>query len=116
MQPTSTRVSRRPATRLNLANVLDEAIAGGIGCFVVGLTPSLDPDLNERIAGLVEAQADVCARRGVTYVDCLAPLLAHEQWQAELAASTDGAHPGQAGYGLLAWLVLNNGWNAWLLG
>lgn len=101
-------------SRLNLANILDEAIASSIGCFVVGLTPSLDPDLNERIAGLVEVQADVCARRGVTYVDCLAPLLAHEQWQAELAASTDGSHPGQAGYGLIAWLVLNNGWNAWL--
>ncbi|MGV1010621.1 MAG: GDSL-type esterase/lipase family protein [Dermatophilaceae bacterium] len=101
-------------SRLNLANILDEAIASGIGCFVVGLTPSLDDDLNERIAGLVEAQADVCARRGVSYVDCLQPLLVHEQWQAELAASSDGAHPGQAGYGLIAWLVLHNGWNPWL--
>ncbi len=101
-------------SRLNLANILDEAIVSGIGCFVVGLTPSLDADLNERIGGLVEAQADVCARRGVTYVDCLQPLLAHEQWQAELAASSDGAHPGQAGYGLIAWLVIHNGWNAWL--
>ena len=101
-------------SRLNLANVLDEAIASGIGCFVVGLPPSLDPDLNERIAGLVEAQADVCARRGVTYVDCLLPLLEHEQWQAELAASTDGSHPGEAGYGLIAWLVLNNGWMPWM--
>lgn len=101
-------------SRLNLANILDEAIASGIGCFVVGLAPSLDADLNDRIAGLVEAQADVCARRGVTYVDCLQPLLAHEQWLAELASSTDGAHPGQAGYGLIAWLVLHNGWGGWL--
>ena len=24
------------------------------------------------------------------------------------------AHPGQAGYGLIAWLVLHNGWSDWL--
>jgi hypothetical protein len=29
-------------------------------------------------------------------------------------AAGDGVHPGQAGYGLLAWLVLHNGWADWL--
>jgi hypothetical protein len=33
---------------------------------------------------------------------------------ADLAASPDRVHPGQAGYGLIAWLVLHNGWNDWL--
>ncbi|MEO7447697.1 MAG: GDSL-type esterase/lipase family protein [Humibacillus sp.] len=101
-------------SRLNLANVVDEATTSGIGVFVVGLTPTLDPETNRRIEALAEAQADVCARRGVTYVDCFRPLVSHDQWMADLAASPDRAHPGQAGYGLVAWLVLHNGWNDWL--
>jgi acyl-CoA thioesterase-1 len=31
-----------------------------------------------------------------------------------LGASGDGIHPGQAGYGLIAWLVLHGGWDQWL--
>jgi len=27
-----------------------------------------------------------------------------------MASSLDGIHPGQAGYGLIAWLVLHHGW------
>lgn len=101
-------------SRLNLANILDEAISAGISCFVVGLPPSLDEQLNSRIVGLADAQADVCSRRNVTYVDCYRPLAAHDQWHTELSASPDGRHPGQAGYGLLAWLVLHNGWYDWM--
>ena len=101
-------------SRLNLANVLDEAANSGIGVFVVGLTPTLDPETNRRIESLAQAQADVCARRGVTYVDCYRPLVSHDQWMADVAASPDRVHPGQAGYGLIAWLVLHNGWNDWL--
>jgi lysophospholipase L1-like esterase len=101
-------------SRLNLANVLDEATNSGIGVFVVGLTPTLDAEQNRKIEALAEAQADVCARRGITYVDCFRPLVSHDQWMADLAASPDRVHPGQAGYGLVAWLVLHNGWNDWL--
>ncbi|RKT77330.1 lysophospholipase L1-like esterase [Terracoccus luteus] len=101
-------------SRLNLANVVDEATNAGIGVFVVGLAPTLDPEQNRRVEALAEAQADVCARRGVTYVDCYRPLVGHDQWMADLAASPDRVHPGQAGYGLIAWLVLHNGWNDWL--
>jgi acyl-CoA thioesterase I len=63
---------------------------------------------------LVDAQADVCARRGVPFVDCYGPLLGHDQWRTDLAASSVENHPGQAGYGLIAWLVLHNGWTDWL--
>lgn len=100
-------------SRLNLANILDDASTTGIAAFVVGPPPTADPDLNQRLEVLVDAQADVCARRRITYVDCFRPLLGHDQWQSDLAAG-DGFHPGQAGYGLIAWLVLHAGWQEWL--
>lgn len=99
--------------RLNLANVLDDAAAAGIATFVVGPPPTLDPDFNRRLEVVVEAQSDVCSRRGVPFVDCYHPLLGHDQWQSDLNAG-DGVHPGQAGYGLIAWLVLHGGWEQWL--
>ena len=100
--------------RLNLANILDDAASAGIGTFVVSPPPSDDEELNSKLDVLVEAQADVCSRRGVPFVDCYRPLLGHEQWRTDLAASRVPNHPGQAGYGLIAWLVLHNGWYDWL--
>lgn len=100
-------------SRLNLANILDEATTTGISAFVVGPTPTLDADVNQRLEVLADAQADVCGRRAVPYVDCFHPLRDHDQWQSDLAAG-DGVHPGQAGYGLIAWLVLHAGWREWL--
>ncbi len=101
-------------SRLNLANILDDATARGIAPFVVGPAPTLDPDLNGHLEIIVEAQADVCSRRSIPFVDCYYPLAEHDQWLSELGASHDQTHPGQAGYGLLAWLVLHGGWGAWL--
>lgn len=100
-------------SRLNLANILDDASTTGIATFVVGPPPVLDEEINARLEVLVDAQADVCARRRVTYVDCFRPLIGHDQWRTDLAAG-DGVHPGQAGYGLIAWLVLHAGWQEWL--
>jgi acyl-CoA thioesterase I len=100
--------------RLNLANILDDAASAGIGTFVVSPPPSDDEELNTKLDVLVEAQADVCSRRAVPFVDCYRPLLGHEQWRTDLAASRVQHHPGQAGYGLIAWLVLHNGWYDWL--
>lgn len=100
-------------SRLNLANILDDATATGVASFVVGPPPLLDDDANSRLEVLVDAQADVCARRGVAFVDCYRPLIGHDQWKSDLAAG-DGVHPGQAGYGLIAWLVLHAGWQQWL--
>lgn len=100
-------------SRLNLANILDDASSSAISSYVVGPSPTIDAETNDRLQILVDAQSDVCSRRGITYVDCFRPLLGHDQWHADLA-SGDGMHPGQAGYGLIAWLVLHAGWQSWL--
>jgi hypothetical protein len=49
----------------------------------------------------------------VPYIDTFTPLVSHEDWLTDLAAG-DGRHPGQAGYGLIAWLVLHGGWTRFL--
>lgn len=100
-------------SRLNLANVLDDAQSRGLPTFVIGPPPTLDSARNEQVGDLAAAFADVCVRRRVAFVDTFGPLVSHDQWYADLA-SGDGVHPGQAGYGLIAWLVLHGGWHAWL--
>jgi lysophospholipase L1-like esterase len=100
-------------TRLNLANIVDEAVTLGLRPFVIGPPPRLDQKANESIRHVVDAERDVCERRSVPFVDCFTPLLQHAQWFADLGPG-DGVHPGQAGYGLLAWLVLHGGWHQWL--
>lgn len=99
-------------SRLNLANILDGATQLNIPVFVVGPPPSLDPSLNRKLAELNTAFADVTTRRKHHYVDTFSPLQNHEQWRNDVAANA-GA-PGQAGYGLMAWLVLHRGWYQWL--
>ncbi|MCC3273795.1 lysophospholipase [Arthrobacter zhangbolii] len=99
-------------SRLNLANILDGAAQMSIKVFVVGPPPGLDPERNRKLADLSAAFGDVTTRRKHVYVDTLSPLLNHEQWRNDLAAN--GGTPGQAGYGLMAWLVLHRGWYQWL--
>jgi hypothetical protein len=100
-------------SRLNVATILDDAKRRGIECFVVGPTPNRNPELNREIEHLSAGFEDVCARRGVPFVDCFTPLLGHDGWNAEIAADKSG-RPGQIGHGLIAWLVLNRGWHEWL--
>ena len=97
--------------RLNLANILDDAASTGVATFVVSPPPTDDQTINDKLGVLVEAQADVLRSSQRAFVDCYSPLLGHDQWQSDLAASAVPHHPGQAGYGLIAWLVLHNGWN-----
>lgn len=99
-------------SRLNLANILDAADQRRIPAFVVGPPPGGGVD-GTALADLSAAFADVAGRRRVPYVDTFHPLAQHEQWLADLAAG-DGSLPGQAGYGLIAWLVLHSHWNTWL--
>lgn len=98
--------------RLNLANVLDAATSSGIGTFVVGPAPTGETRFDDSLEHYAEAQADVCERRGVPFVECLAPLRHHDQWLTDVTSG--GGLPAQAGYGLIAWLVLNNGWRAFM--
>ncbi|WP_421740351.1 GDSL-type esterase/lipase family protein [Cellulomonas sp.] len=99
-------------SRLNLANILDVADQRRIPAFVVGPPPGGTADA-DKLADLSAAYADVATRRRVPFVDMYTPLAAHDQWLGDLAAG-DGILPGQAGYGLMAWLVLHTGWHAWL--
>lgn len=98
--------------RLNLANILDRASQQGISCFVLGPLPTVDDAWNRKLAELNKAYQDVAVRRSHPYVDAFSPLVDHAQWREDLAAN-DGV-PGQAGYGLIAWLVLHRGWHQWL--
>ncbi len=99
-------------SRLNLANVLDEAASAQVATFVVGPPPGRPEDA-AAIEDLSDAFADVASRRRVPYVDTYTPLAHHEQWLSDLAQNAS-LYPGQAGYGLMAWLVLHTGWHAWL--
>lgn len=99
-------------SRLNLANILDIAEQRKIPAFVVGPPPGSTADA-DKLADLSAAFADVANRRRVPYVDTYSPLAAHDQWLGDLAAG-NGVLPGQAGYGLMAWLVLHTGWHSWL--
>lgn len=99
-------------SRLNLANVLDIADQQHLPALVVGPPPG-PPAEGERIAELSTAFSDVAKRRRVPYVETYAPLAAHDQWLADMAAGVRWL-PGQAGYGLMAWLVLHTGWHTWL--
>lgn len=99
-------------SRLNLANILDVAAERRLPALVVGPPPAV-PALAGAISELSAAFGDVAQRRRIPYVDTFNPLVDHEQWNADLAAS-GGAFPGQAGYGLMAWLVLHTGWHTWL--
>jgi lysophospholipase L1-like esterase len=100
-------------SRLNLATILDECRSAGISTFVIGPTPSRTPELNRDIEHLASGFEDVCSRRGVPFVDFFRPLVEHEGFNIELKESVSG-HPGQLGFGLMAWLVLNRGWFEWL--
>lgn len=79
---------------------------------VVGPPPVGDQDLRERIARIDDTYAGVCERLGVAYVSSYTPLVDHPPWIEEPLA--DGVHPGQAGYGMLAYVVLHGGWYEWL--
>lgn len=100
-------------SRLNLATILDEARKRQIEPFVVGPVPSRFEDQNPEIEHLAWGFEDVANRRQIPFVDCFKPLVEHEGWRNEMAESGNGV-PGQVGYGLIAWLVLNRGWNEWL--
>lgn len=98
--------------RLNLANILDRAAQQRISCLVLGPLPHLDDEYNRDVSQLNKAYQDVATRRSHPYVDAFTPLVDHQQWREDLTAN--GGRPGQAAYGLIAWLILHRGWHRWL--
>lgn len=100
-------------SRLNLAKVLDGLERLRIPAFVVGPPPSSDPGITQGVRELSGAFEDVCSRRRIPYVDLVSGLVGHEQWESDVARAP-GDHPGQTGYGLMAWLVLHGGFGSWL--
>ena len=105
-----TTISR---SRLNLASLLDDAIREGVNVFVVGPTPTGVAEYDAEVSELNAGFADVVKRRQMKYVDCFSPLKEHEGWLTEVS-NHPRRLPGQVGYGLMAWLVLNKGWFEWL--
>ncbi|WP_026460705.1 GDSL-type esterase/lipase family protein [Schaalia suimastitidis] len=104
-------------SRLNLANILDRATSLGIPSFVVGPPPLAGVD-HGQLRHITDACAQVCERRALPFVDAFTPLVAHDQWFEDMAASRarsayGATLPGQAGYALITWLVLHRGWYEW---
>ncbi|RBY88410.1 GDSL-type esterase/lipase family protein [Blastococcus sp. TF02A-26] len=97
-----------------LGEVLDGAATRGWPVLVVGPPAVADEDHNERTAALDDRFARTCTDRGVPYVPVVRTLVADPTWMRQVAAG-DGAHPGAAGYALLADLVRPH-WQEWLAG
>jgi acyl-CoA thioesterase-1 len=95
----------------SLAEMLTGAAAAGWPVLVVGPPAVADDAQNQRIADLDERFTRTCADHGVPYVPVVAALSADPTWRAEVAAG-DGAHPGAAGYLILADLV-RPVWSRW---
>jgi hypothetical protein len=100
-------------SRLNLASVLDDASREGVKVFVIGPAPTGVSKYDSEVGELSAGFADVVRRRQMKYVDCFSPLRDHEGWLGEVSIHPRRL-PGQVGYGLIAWLVLNKGWFEWL--
>ena len=97
-----------------ITRVLTGAAAAGWPLLVVGPPAVADEAQNERTAFLDGRFARVCAAHGVPYVPVVTTLAVDPIWMAEVAAG-DGAHPGAAGYALLADLVRPH-WRRWIDG
>ena len=96
----------------NLSRALAAARRCALPVLVVGPPPVNDDGQQERIRMLSAGFRDVAERAGTPYVDRAEPLRASPLWRRELTAG-DGAHPGSAGYALMADLIMP-AWLAWL--
>jgi acyl-CoA thioesterase-1 len=97
-----------------LSEVLTGAATAGWPVLVAGPPAVADDAQNQRIAALDDRFARACADHGVPYVPVVRALADDPTWMREVAAG-DGAHPGAAGYAVLADLVHPH-WQTWLAG
>ncbi len=93
-----------PADSLKTAQLLLTQGARLAPVLMVGPPPADEPALAARLEALNEAFKTLCARQKVPYIDVLRPLAVSGSWLAEARAG-DGAHPGAAGYQLMADLI-----------
>lgn len=100
-------------TRLHLANTLDRASALGFKAMLAGPPPVEVDEGRQTIAEYAALCEEAAIRRDVPYIDMYGPLARHDQWATDMSMS-DGTLPLQAGYGLMAWLVLHSTWHDWL--
>jgi acyl-CoA thioesterase I len=77
---------------------------------MLGPTPTALPETDPRIAALSRDLAKLAAELSIPYLDLYTPLAAMPLWRLEITIG-DGAHPGAAGYALIADLV--EGWAPW---
>lgn len=103
-----------PRSRLNLANIVDRALTLRIPTLMIGPPPLAGVD-SQQLRTLSRAAGEVCSRRHLPFVDTFQALATHDQWIEDMAASpargaSGAVLPGQAGYALVAWLVLHEGW------
>jgi acyl-CoA thioesterase I len=77
---------------------------------MLGPPPAPLDGADERGAALSERFQAIAAGLDIPYLELWTPLAAIALWRIELAAG-DGAHPGAAGYALIADLI--EGWPAW---
>ena len=84
-------------SRLNLANVIDEATTTGIATFVVGVPPTPDPECN-RGSRCWSRLRQTCAHGAASRTStATAPLADHDQWRAELSGAARPDPPGSGG-------------------
>ncbi len=94
----------RSRTLAVLGTMLDDAHRAQWATFVVGPAPVADIETTRRIGDLAAGMGEVCAARGVPFVDVAAALSSDEIWRQELAAG-DAYHPSTRGYAHLAALI-----------
>jgi acyl-CoA thioesterase-1 len=99
-------------TVANLRAVVEEAAAAGLPVLVVGPPPVDDRAQNRRIAALDERLHTCADLLSASYVPVHPVLATDPRWMLEVAHG-DGAHPGGAGYALLADLV-RPAWQRWI--
>lgn len=104
-------------TRLNIANIADRATSLGIPTFFVGPPPLAGVEQGQ-LKQVSTATQQVAERRNIPFIDCYSPLVSNDQWFEDMASSParndyGATMPGQTGYALMSWLVLNRGWYPW---
>ena len=100
------------ASVAHLEAVLAEARRRSLPVLVVGPPPIDDDAQQQRIVALSAAFGEASHRHDMPYVGLADILHPSTTWQRELTGG-DGAHPGAAGYALIAGIVMP-AWLEWL--